>query len=158
MKVPWLGVEAESLHHSHSNTDWSHICDLRCSLWQLWILNPLNRVRDWTSRTLCWDLIPLSHHKNSWTLPYMLILFLQGGVSSVLPPFAYSCAIGHFSVGLFIFYYTVNHLLQIIFSNFSANFFGFFGYMNILSQNLSIIFYGFYVLHMLRKVLNSNMT
>ena len=48
MKVPWLGVEAESLHHSHSNTDWSHICDLCCSLWQLWILNPLNRVRDWT--------------------------------------------------------------------------------------------------------------
>ena len=26
----------------------SHICDLCCSLWQYWILNPLSEARDWT--------------------------------------------------------------------------------------------------------------
>ena len=36
-----IGAAAAGLCHSHCNTDPNHICDLYCSLWQHWILNPL---------------------------------------------------------------------------------------------------------------------
>ena len=43
-----FGVLAAGLHHSHSNTGSSHICNLYHISWQHWILNPLNKSRDRT--------------------------------------------------------------------------------------------------------------
>ena len=51
-EVPGLGVKLElQLQATATATtmpDPSHICDLRCSLWQCQILNPLSEVRDQT--------------------------------------------------------------------------------------------------------------
>ena len=59
-------IGGAGLHHSHSNADTatpdpSCICDLHCSSWQQWILNPLNEARDWTRILMDtrWVLIPL---------------------------------------------------------------------------------------------------
>ena len=50
MEVPRPGVQveavADSLHHSHSNTDASRIWDLHPSSWQSRLLNPLREARD----------------------------------------------------------------------------------------------------------------
>ena len=50
MEVPGLGVELELQLQAYATAtatlDLSHICDLRCSLWQCWTLNPLMEVRD----------------------------------------------------------------------------------------------------------------
>ena len=43
-----IGATATGLHHSHSTPDLSHIWELHHSSWHGWILNPLNRARDWT--------------------------------------------------------------------------------------------------------------
>ena len=43
-----IRAAAASLHHSHSNTGLSRICDLQHSLQQRWLLNPLCRARDQT--------------------------------------------------------------------------------------------------------------
>ena len=55
MEIPRLGVELElqlqppaSLHHSHSNADLSHICDLHHSSQQCWIPHPVSKARDQT--------------------------------------------------------------------------------------------------------------
>ena len=47
--------------------DLSCICDLRHSLWQCWILNPLSKARDLTHifSDTRWVLKPLSHSGNS---------------------------------------------------------------------------------------------
>ena len=36
-----------------ASPDPRHICNLYCSSWQLWILNPLNKSRDWTLIFMC---------------------------------------------------------------------------------------------------------
>ena len=41
-----IRTAAAGLHHSHSNAGPSCIWDLRCSLWQRRILNPLSKARD----------------------------------------------------------------------------------------------------------------
>ena len=43
-----IGAVAASPHHSYSNTDLSHVCDLYCSSRQHHILNPLREPRGWT--------------------------------------------------------------------------------------------------------------
>ena len=43
-----IGAAAASLHHSHSNTRSSHVCDLHHGSWQRQILNPLSKARDRT--------------------------------------------------------------------------------------------------------------
>ena len=52
MEVPGLGVESElelpACTTATAMWDPSRICDLHCSLWQHWILNPLTRARDRT--------------------------------------------------------------------------------------------------------------
>ena len=52
MEVPRLGVESELQQPAYSmataTLDPSHLFDLRCSLRQCQILNPLSRARDWT--------------------------------------------------------------------------------------------------------------
>ena len=48
--VPWRGVELELQLQAYTTAratpDPSHICNLHCSLWQRWILNPLSEARD----------------------------------------------------------------------------------------------------------------
>ena len=50
MEIPRLGVESELQLQAHTTAAWdpSHICDLRHSSLQRWILNPLSEVRDQT--------------------------------------------------------------------------------------------------------------
>ena len=51
MEFPRLGVESElqlPVYTTATATDPSHICDLAHSMWQCWILNPLNEARDQT--------------------------------------------------------------------------------------------------------------
>ena len=52
MEVPRLGVESELQLPAYiiatAMLDSSCICDLRCSLQQRWILNPLSEARDRT--------------------------------------------------------------------------------------------------------------
>ena len=54
-----IGAAAAGLHHSHRN--------LCCTLWQCWILVPLNKARDRTGflKDTSWVLNPLSHNGNS---------------------------------------------------------------------------------------------
>ena len=40
----WIGTASADLHHRHSNTDPSRVCDLHHSSWQHWILNPLSKA------------------------------------------------------------------------------------------------------------------
>ena len=48
MNVPGLGVELELQLPAYATAtpDPSLICDLHCSLWQHWILNPLSEAKD----------------------------------------------------------------------------------------------------------------
>ena len=50
IEVPEPGVESELQLPAYTTAkampDLSHICDLRHSLWQRWILNPLSEARD----------------------------------------------------------------------------------------------------------------
>ena len=50
MEVPKLGVKLELQLLAYTTAtvmqDLSHICDLHCSLWQCWILNPVSETRD----------------------------------------------------------------------------------------------------------------
>ena len=52
MEGPRLGVESElqlpACATAAATPDWSHICDLHCSLWQCRIHNALSRARDQT--------------------------------------------------------------------------------------------------------------
>ena len=52
MEIPRLGVESESQLLAYATAtamqDLSLICDLYCSSWQSWILNPLSEARDQT--------------------------------------------------------------------------------------------------------------
>ena len=60
-----IGAAAGAYATAMATVDLSHICDLCCSLWQCWILNPLSKARNWTytSWTLC-VLNLLSHDGN----------------------------------------------------------------------------------------------
>ena len=44
----WIGTAAEAHTTATATWDQSPIYDLHCSLWQLWIHNPLYEARDWT--------------------------------------------------------------------------------------------------------------
>ena len=52
MEVPRLGVKSEVQLPAYTTApairDSSRICDLYHTLWQRWILNPLNKARDQT--------------------------------------------------------------------------------------------------------------
>ena len=52
MELPRLGAEWElqllTCATATAMWDLSHVCDLRHSSWQCWILNPLSEARDWT--------------------------------------------------------------------------------------------------------------
>ena len=71
MEVPRLGVESELQLPAYTTAtatpDPSCICDLCCSLWPCWILNPLSKagVELASSRRLCWAFNPLSHSGSS---------------------------------------------------------------------------------------------
>ena len=71
MEVPGLGVELElqllAYTTATATLNPGRICDLHCSLWQCWILNPLSEARDQTQVLMCtnWVLNPLSHNRNS---------------------------------------------------------------------------------------------
>ena len=66
--VPRLGAELELqlLAQPQAMPDQSHIGDLRCSLRQHWILNPLSEARDQTRILVdtSWIFNPLSHNMN----------------------------------------------------------------------------------------------
>ena len=71
MEVPRLGVESElqvlAYATATATQDPRCICNLRCSLWQYQILNPLNKVRDRTHilMDISQVLNLLSHNGNS---------------------------------------------------------------------------------------------
>ena len=72
MEAPRLGVElGQQLPPAYATAtatqNPSCICDLRCSLWQHRILNPLPEMESVSSQTLCWVLNPLSPNGNSFT-------------------------------------------------------------------------------------------
>ena len=74
MEVPRLGVKSEPRLLAYATAmaipDLSCICDLRCSLWQCWILNPLSKARDQTIifTDTSQVLNSLSHKENSFTV------------------------------------------------------------------------------------------
>ena len=60
----WLRLRHMEVTRWRSN--WSCICDLCHSLWQLWVLNPLNEAKDKpASSQRCQFLNPLGHNRNS---------------------------------------------------------------------------------------------
>ena len=71
MEIPSLGVESELQLPAYATgmatQDPSHICDLHCSLWQWWILNPLSETRDRTHVLMDTSRVlnPLSHNRDS---------------------------------------------------------------------------------------------
>ena len=79
MEVPGLGVESELQLLVYTTAtvtpDPNHICDLCCSLWQCWMLNPLSETRDWTLILvdISWVLNLLSHNGNSGILLYIKV-------------------------------------------------------------------------------------
>ena len=70
MEVPGLGIKSELQLPAYTTATatpyLSHICNLRLSLQQHWILNPLSETRDWTRILMdaSWVLNPLSHSRN----------------------------------------------------------------------------------------------
>ena len=52
MEVPKLRVESKPQLLAYATTtatpDLNHVCDLHCSSWPHWILNPLSEARDQT--------------------------------------------------------------------------------------------------------------
>ena len=71
MKIPGLGVKLELQLQAYTKAmampDLRHICDLRCSLQQRWILKPLSEARDQTCILMdpSQVLNPRSHSRNS---------------------------------------------------------------------------------------------
>ena len=69
MEVSRLGVKLElelpAYTTATATPDPSHMCDLCCSLWQCWILNPMSKARDRTHMDTSWVLNPLSYNENS---------------------------------------------------------------------------------------------
>ena len=71
IEVPRLGVELELQLPAYATatamTDRNHLCDLRPSLQQHWILNPLSKARDQTQVLMdtSWVLNPQRHNGNS---------------------------------------------------------------------------------------------
>ena len=69
-KFPGLGVKSKLQMPAYAKATAtpgpSHICDLCCSLWQYWILNPLSeaKIEPASSWTLCWVLNPQNHNEN----------------------------------------------------------------------------------------------
>ena len=76
--IGWIGMAAAGPCHSHSHWDLNHICDLHCSLWQSWKLNPLMklwskifwikmrpRMEPTSLGTPCQVLNPLSHNRDA---------------------------------------------------------------------------------------------
>ena len=53
-----IGAVAAGLHHSHSGSDSSRVCNLHHSSWQRRILNPLSKVKDWTCNLMVPSWIP----------------------------------------------------------------------------------------------------
>ena len=91
MKVPRLGVESElqlpACTTATATWDLSYICDLRCSLQQQWILNPLSEAKDLTCILMDTSQILnlLSHNRNSvllcWVQKYLQMLYPLTGVT-----------------------------------------------------------------------------
>ena len=79
MEVPRAGVELElplpAYATDTATPDPCHICDLRWSLWQHQILNPLSKARDQTC-------IPLSHNGN----PFLCVTVWSLGPYSYFAP------------------------------------------------------------------------
>ena len=70
VEVPRLGAKSELQLQAYTTTtmDLSRICNLHCSFWQHWILNPLSEARDQTcivTETMPGPSLRLSHNKNS---------------------------------------------------------------------------------------------
>ena len=60
----WLQLPASTT--VTATPDPSHVCDLCCSLWEHWILNPLRPgIKPISSWILRWVLNPLSHNRDS---------------------------------------------------------------------------------------------
>ena len=68
MEVPGLGVRLALqllvFVTAMATPDPKHICDLHCSMWQRWILNPLSEARDLTCILMDTSQV-LSHDGNS---------------------------------------------------------------------------------------------
>ena len=72
MEVPRLGVQSEWQLQAYTTAMWdlSCICNLHCSLWQRWILNPLSEARDQTC-----ILMDTSWALNLLTLQFFSVIF-----------------------------------------------------------------------------------
>ena len=74
IEVPRLVVELELQLMAYATAtampDWSCICDLCHSSWQLSILNPLSEVRGQTPYGYLSSGLPMSHNRNSWIYLY----------------------------------------------------------------------------------------
>ena len=67
MKVSRLGAESEMPLPAYTTAtatlDLSHICNLHCSPWQRWILNPLSKARDRTCVLM--DTTQVHYHRDT---------------------------------------------------------------------------------------------
>ena len=76
MEVPRLGVELELQLPAYISAtvtwDTSHICDIHCSSWQHWILNPLSEARDQILMDTSLVCNPLSCNGNSLDLFFLI--------------------------------------------------------------------------------------
>ena len=67
----WIRAAVEAYATATAIPDLRCICDLHCSLWQHWILNPLSKARDRTHILQRRQVLnPLSHNENSQGLLY----------------------------------------------------------------------------------------
>ena len=86
MELPGLGAESELQLQAYTTTtaalDPSCVCDLHCSLWYRWILNPLSEAKDRTCILMDTSQVLklLSHSRNSVQSPLE-----QGRRSFVFP-------------------------------------------------------------------------
>ena len=66
----WIGAAVKAYTTATAMPDPSPICDLCCSLQQLWILNLLSKAKDWTCILMDTRLgsYQLSHNGNSWNI------------------------------------------------------------------------------------------
>ena len=94
MEVPRLGAESElqllAYTSATATQDLSHICDLHCSSWQCWVLNPLSGARDRIHILMdtSWVGSPLSHSRNSRDLTSTkanCFCICKAGLVTILP-------------------------------------------------------------------------
>ena len=93
MEVPRLGVKSElyPLAYATATAIWdlSHVCNLHCSSWHHWILNPLSEARDGTLNLMVPSWIHFRYSARGTPTHTFLILRTNLGGRTSLQPFPF---------------------------------------------------------------------